>query len=611
MPEKVNVSSLTYQNEQSHHVDNRETMIKIDHVDMVFNMASEQLNNLKEYAIKIVRRELFFEGFTALEDITFEVKRGDVYGIVGTNGSGKSTLLKIIAGVLDPTKGSCQINGNIAPLIELGAGFDSELSARENIYLNGALLGYSKDFINEHFDDIVEFAEVSKFLDMPLKNYSSGMVARIAFAIATIIIPDILIVDEVLSVGDFMFQKKCENRINELIEKHGVTILIVSHSNEQVARICNKAIWIEKGHTRMIGDAADVCRVYGALGGRTGSAESEQYVFDMLKENPRDEDAEDLPCVYGEDTYSTAALFIEKAWRSKPQDSVALVCGITHINAILANGFAGACNIPVLPTKHDSIPTEIYEALNQMKPNTIYLFDRDYATESIVKKLKTLPGNPELVPFTLSHDMFKLSLEVYRSGREQGSWGDIAIIVDFADNSEALALSLFAYRQKCPVFIVDGSTSESRKALSEELRVDGFSTLIIAGATANRSVVADFEACNSFKIECFDSENSYENCLNECTWSFAQYTELEPKELLVASNALGQWPDLLGCANYASNCNCTLLLEDPTNLDSIAACMRFVSKNRDAISRITFIGSEMGLSNTDKETLYSVYKGKR
>ena len=252
MPENVNTSSLAAAVEDLSE-DNRQTMVKVDHVSMIFNMASEQLNSLKEYAIQIARRKLFFEGFTALDDVSFEVKKGDVFGIIGTNGSGKSTMLKIIAGVLEPTKGTCEINGNIAPLIELGAGFDTELSARENIYLNGALLGYSKEFINDHFDEIVEFAEIEKFLDMPLKNYSSGMVARIAFAIATVIVPEILVVDEVLSVGDFMFQKKCEDRISELIEKHGVTVLIVSHSNAQVERLCNKVIWIEKGHTRMNG----------------------------------------------------------------------------------------------------------------------------------------------------------------------------------------------------------------------------------------------------------------------------------------------------------------------------------------------------------------------
>lgn len=232
---------------------------------MMFNIASEQLNSLKEYFIKIARHELFFKEFMALEDIDFTVNRGDVYGIVGTNGSGKSTLLKIIAGVLEPSKGSVSIGGTIAPLIELGAGFDMELTARENIYLNGALLGYSKKFINSKFDEIVDFAEVHEFIDMPMKNYSSGMVARVAFAVATATIPDILIVDEALSVGDFLFQEKCERRINELIEQHGTTLLFVSHSIEQVERVCKQAIWIEKGHTRMQGSVLEVCEAYRGL----------------------------------------------------------------------------------------------------------------------------------------------------------------------------------------------------------------------------------------------------------------------------------------------------------------------------------------------------------
>ena len=239
-----------------------EPIIVINHVTMVFNIASEQLSNLKEYFIAIMKRELHFKAFEALKDIDFVVNRGDRYGIVGTNGSGKSTLLKIIAGVLEPTKGRVAIGGTIAPLIELGAGFDMDLTARENIYLNGALLGYDEEFINERFDSIVEFAEVRDFLDMPMKNYSSGMVARVAFAVATATIPDILVVDEALSVGDFRFQEKCEARISELVDDHGTTLLFVSHSIDQVERVCNKAVWIEKGNMRMIGSVDEVCEAY-------------------------------------------------------------------------------------------------------------------------------------------------------------------------------------------------------------------------------------------------------------------------------------------------------------------------------------------------------------
>ncbi|HJG61880.1 MAG TPA: ABC transporter ATP-binding protein [Enorma massiliensis] len=239
-----------------------EYAIEVNDVTMIFNMASEQLNNLKEYFIKIVKHELFFSEFRALKHISFKVRRGEVVGLVGTNGSGKSTMLKIIAGVLEASEGECIVRGNIAPLIELGAGFDMELTARENIYLNGALLGYTKQFIDDHFDEIVEFAELRDFVDMPLKNYSSGMVARIAFAIATVTEPDILIVDETLSVGDVFFQQKCEDRIQHFIKNGDVTVLFVSHSIEQVERICQRAIWIEKGDLRMDGPVAEVCEAY-------------------------------------------------------------------------------------------------------------------------------------------------------------------------------------------------------------------------------------------------------------------------------------------------------------------------------------------------------------
>lgn len=236
--------------------------VEVKDVTMIFNMASESLTNLKEYFIKLAKHELFFEEFRALKHISFDVHRGEVVGLVGTNGSGKSTMLKIIAGVLEPSEGEVRVHGNIAPLIELGAGFDPELTARENIYLNGSLLGYTKEFIEENFDAIIDFAELKDFVDMPLKNFSSGMVARIAFAIATITEPDILIVDETLSVGDVFFQEKCERRIQHFIESGDVTVLFVSHSMDQVERICQRAVWIEKGDLRMDGPVDEVCKAY-------------------------------------------------------------------------------------------------------------------------------------------------------------------------------------------------------------------------------------------------------------------------------------------------------------------------------------------------------------
>ncbi|MEG1050012.1 MAG: ABC transporter ATP-binding protein [Oscillospiraceae bacterium] len=215
------------------------------------------------YFIKFAKGSLEFEEFWALKDISIDIKKGDVYGLVGLNGSGKSTLLKVVAGVLKPTKGSCMVNGTIAPLIELGAGFDMDLTARENIFLNGAILGFSKQHMLEKFDDIVAFSELHEFLDVPLKNYSSGMVARIAFAIATSTKPDILIADEILSVGDYAFQEKCEKRMKELMEG-GTTVILVSHSTDQVKRLCNRATWIEKGVAIMSGDAQEVCNAYSA-----------------------------------------------------------------------------------------------------------------------------------------------------------------------------------------------------------------------------------------------------------------------------------------------------------------------------------------------------------
>ena len=191
--------------------------VELRNIEMHFNMSKEKLESLKEYFLKLVKRQLYFEDFVALDNISFDIKKGDVFGIVGLNGCGKSTTLKVISGILKPTKGTVETCGTIAPLIELGAGFDMELTARENIYLNGSVLGYSKKFMDEKFDEIVDFSEMREFLDVPMKNYSSGMVARIGFAIATVTTPDILIVDEILAVGDFLFQQKCEERINQMI----------------------------------------------------------------------------------------------------------------------------------------------------------------------------------------------------------------------------------------------------------------------------------------------------------------------------------------------------------------------------------------------------------
>ena len=238
--------------------------IEVKNMSMMFNLNSEKVDNLKEYFIKLLKRQLHFTEFWALKDINLTVEKGDRVGVLGFNGAGKSTLLKVIAGVLKPTQGSVKVNGVIAPMLELGAGFDSNYSGKENIYLYGATMGYSRKFIERKYDEIVAFSELQKFMDVPVKNYSSGMRARLGFAIASAVEPDILILDEVLSVGDAKFRKKSEGKILSMFDK-GVTVLFVSHSVDQVLKICNKAIILDKGQIIASGEANEICDTYNKM----------------------------------------------------------------------------------------------------------------------------------------------------------------------------------------------------------------------------------------------------------------------------------------------------------------------------------------------------------
>ncbi len=237
------------------------TAIKVNDVSIRFNLSSEKTDNLKEYVIKLLKKEIKYDEFWALRDISFELKKGERLGILGLNGAGKSTLLKIIAGVYKPTVGTVEKHGKIAPMLELGAGFDMQYTGAENIFLYGSVLGFSREFLEEKYDEIVEFSELNKFIDVPLKNYSSGMRARLGFSIATVVEPDILILDEVLSVGDAKFRKKSERRVMEMFDK-GVTVLFVSHSLEQVQRLCDKAMILEHGQMIAYGDTAKVSKIY-------------------------------------------------------------------------------------------------------------------------------------------------------------------------------------------------------------------------------------------------------------------------------------------------------------------------------------------------------------
>lgn len=250
-------------------------IIKAENVSMKFNLASEKIDNVKEYLIKRMKGNIVYDNIWALRDVNFTMEAGESVALVGLNGSGKSTFLKILAGVLEPTAGKVEVKGTIAPLIELGAGFDIDLTAKENIWLNGAIMGHSRDVMREHYEDIVEFSGLREFMDIPVKNYSSGMLARLAFSVMTFGTPDILIVDEVLSVGDFMFQEKCRKRIADMRER-GTAILFVSHSIEQVREICQRAVWLERGKVMADGDCLSVTERYIAEGEKA-SGESVLY----------------------------------------------------------------------------------------------------------------------------------------------------------------------------------------------------------------------------------------------------------------------------------------------------------------------------------------------
>lgn len=235
--------------------------VEVEHVTMKFNLSKEKVDSLKDFVIKSLKREIQYNEFLALDDVSFKLEKGDKLGILGLNGAGKSTLLKIIAGVFKPTEGSVKKSGKLAPMLELGAGFEKNYTGRENIFLNGALMGYSKEYMESKYDEIVEFSELGEFIDVPIKNYSSGMKSRLGFAIATIVTPDILILDEVLSVGDGKFRKKSEKKIKSMF-KDGVTVLFVSHSLEQVKRLCNKAMILDHGKLIAYGDIDEVAAKY-------------------------------------------------------------------------------------------------------------------------------------------------------------------------------------------------------------------------------------------------------------------------------------------------------------------------------------------------------------
>lgn len=589
--------------------DDRKTMVKVDHVSMVFNKASEQLNNLKEYAIALARHELRFKEFRALDDITLDIKEGDVFGILGTNGSGKSTLLKIIAGVLDPSEGSCTVEGKIAPLIELGAGFDMDLTARENIFLNGALLGYSKKFIEKHFDEIVEFAEVEDFLDMPLKNYSSGMIARIAFAIATVIVPDILIVDEVLAVGDFMFQKKCEDRIASLINEHNVTVLIVSHNNEQIERLCNKAAWIEKGHMRMLSTASEVCNTYRVLGGHTGSRESEKIVFNVLVD-PIKANEKLVSSIEADNRYGMAAKFMRRCFES-PKTSLVLAPGDREIDCLIAQGFASSLQSPILLFQEEHLPDSTIQEIERLAPSRIFVMcsgdNCDAITDIISRNIRDVIGWTPAIEVIKGETPTELSANVLEAGKQYGSWGDHAIIsYDFCIG-DLIAFSPLSYREKYPILVQPADQPHNTEPLLHLLRQNNIShAYFIEDEVGISNQTIERLEQEGIKARHFWSDGVYHanSEINQWIESTALSPEYQIQGLFVASSA--GFTDALVAGAYAAKMNSLILLESPQDLDSVAHTIKYVEKKQGEIAHITFIGNRTRFSNTDKTLLSKV-----
>lgn len=576
-----------------------EPVVVVDHVSMTFNMASERIGSLKEYAIKLVRRELMFQEFKALDDVSFTVDRGDVFGLMGTNGSGKSTMLKIVAGVLEPSAGSCRVDGVIAPLIELGAGFDMELSARENIYLNGALLGYSRQFMEEHFDNIVEFADVEGFLDMPMKNYSSGMIARIAFAIATEVVPDILIVDEVLSVGDFMFQEKCERRIRSLIEDHGVTVLIVSHDSGLIERLCNKAIWIEKGHTKAMGDAADVCSLYRVLGGHAGSPESVRKVQEIF-ECSVDVPSRITSTLYSESRYASAAKLAE-ALKPGVGGDVVLAPGDCEQICFIANSLAGLLECPLLLYRKDYITDSALSFLFEASPARVIFFENAGLRNREIAQLVEEEVGCRVEP--ISGNRFdEVALDAYEFGiREGREWSRTFLITHNASIADRIAMEPFTYLNKVPVFY-HACNGEIGEPTLETIRNGACDELLVVGG-----VISLPDEClagiddGAMGMHRFCYKDGYEAGVEIAKWIMAhdgRFTLAAP--FVVSALEPG---NALAIGAYAAKSGSVVLLEDPQNLDSVIEAYDFLHDNKSDVEKLTFVGDSKTFNKVDRTLL--------
>ncbi|MCR2034221.1 ATP-binding cassette domain-containing protein [Adlercreutzia mucosicola] len=578
------------------------TMIDVSHVTMDFNSASQQLNSLKEYFIAAAKRELMFKRFRALDDISLTVQKGDVFGILGTNGSGKSTLLKIVSGVLDPTEGIVAINGNIAPLIELGAGFDYELTARENIYLNGALLGYPKPFIDEHFDAIVDFAEIRPFLDMPLKNYSSGMVSRIAFAIATIIVPEILIVDEVLSVGDFMFQQKCEKRIQKLIHEHGTTVLIVSHSSDQIERLCNKAIWIEKGHVRMVGTAREVSQAYQALGGHEGSPEAERKIFEYV--------ANDTPplldiseTVAGADHYDTNAAVVGKMQATEHFSKVIIAWGESLSAQMAALSLAGNIGGIVLLTDRDHLPHATLTMLAAIGPQQVWYLAPPNADNQVLSSLRAaIPrsSSVETIDYESIDDLTaKISIlagKVTGGLTPQECERTFAVVTGEALGSASATFAPLIARG-CPYFAITKEELIGRTL--EHISESGIERVVILGQGSLLTAFAEKAAGDGLQVTHLEDKRCDEDNDAALRW-LAEFADAGNKSAGLYLCAREGVVDALSVAPLAASDNGLMLMVDHNDMESMGRAVDIIEQYPTPIDRITYLGSDVCFNNIDK-----------
>lgn len=611
MPDNVNTYSLAHLVAPLPESD-APTVIEINDVSMVFNMASQKLNSLKEYAIALAKHELRFKEFRALNHINMDVRKGDVFGILGTNGSGKSTLLKIVAGVLDPSEGSVTIHGSIAPLIELGAGFDIELTAAENIYLNGALLGYTHSFIEQHFDEIVAFAEIENFLDMPLKNYSSGMVARIAFAIATVIVPDILIVDEVLSVGDAMFQQKCERRIQELIKEHDVTVLIVSHSTDQIERLCNKAIWIEKSHTRAVGSAVEVCRLYRILGGHIGSEESEKAVLEALQSPVEIPDGA-IDTIAGDNRYSTAVQFLRG--RSETHDLAIVAPGDQSAYCLIANSLSAAFDCaPIFLTKEEELPDITSQAIQHQRCKKIILVgDEGVVSTDVYLKLGALVGKGHIIRIggknaeQCSENAYRYALKTLGAS----AWGKTAFIAYSSCIHDIVSLFPAMFALRTPLLFGDNAESAMREH-GDILNINNFDEIVFLGWIDRYpdSFLQDLEESGVRTVR-FAGTSPFDANKNINQWirNLAQQGRVEMSGLVMVSS---MWDpsDSYASGPFIGKNHAIVVQVESQDLDSVSAALDFINDKDSLIDSLLFIGGKTKFSDLDKSVLGRAFASK-